>query len=133
MIIDTLAPKFKKQYENMSANSRNLLNILIDECERKSLKQTSTETPDYRFFVYVGTNSKSNYCLIKLNTDLIKIHLRTDGYNIIRRDNVAVNKLERCSYNGDEWYEIILESEEQIGAIIDYIVQVRREHVKSLV
>jgi len=118
----------------MSENSRNMLNKLIDECDMKSLKHTSTDTPDYRFFVNVGKNSKSNYCLIKLKTreDVIKVHLRTDGYRIIENENIEVYKLEKHNYNGKEWYEAILESEKQIEGLIDYIVQVRREHVKNL-
>lgn len=134
MNTDKLDPKFKKQYQSMSEHSRNLLNRLIDECDIKSLKHTSTNTPDYRLFVNVGTKSKLNYCLIKLMTreDIIKFHLRTDGYRIIENQNIEVHKLEKHNYNGREWYEALLKSEDQIDSLIDYIVQVRNNHVKSL-
>ncbi|MBK5242065.1 hypothetical protein [Clostridium sp.] len=129
MSIDLTATKFKNQYEKMSLNSQVILSKLIVECDQKLLNHNSTDTPDYRFFIeHTGKNSKLNYCLIKLKTreDLIKIHLRTDGYNILQNDKVKVYRLDKHTYNGKEWYEVILKSEEEIEIVVDYIMQVYR-------
>ena len=129
MSIDLKAVKFKNQYNKMSYNSQMLLNKLIVECDKKLLTHTSTDTPDYRIFIeHAGKNSKLNYCLIKLKTreDLIKIHLRTDGYKILQNDKLRVNRLDRHNYNGKEWCEVTLKSEKDIELAVDYIMQVYR-------
>ena len=75
----------------MSLNSQTLLSKLIVECDKRSLDHFSTDTPDYRFFIeHSGKNRKLNYCLIKLKAreDIIKVHLRTDGYSILQNDKV---------------------------------------------
>ena len=127
MGIDLTSIKFKNQYKKMSLNSQIILNKLIDECDKKSLNHISTDTPDYRFYIeHTGKNSKLNYCLIKLKTreDIIKVHLRTDGYNILQNDKVKANKLDKHNYNGNEWYEVIFKSEAEIDVVVDYLIQV---------
>lgn len=127
MGIDLTATKFRDKYEKMSYNSQVILKKLIDECDKKKLTHTSTDTPDYRLFIeHGGKNGKINYCLVKLNTreDLIKIHLRTDGYKIIENDTLKIYKLEKHNYNGREWHEVRLKSEIEIETLVDYIMQV---------